>query len=72
MQETELSPKLAFSIKKYMIFCFICYYEIDYQGQKESKFSIIKTYTTQELTQIFLPIATTKASKKIVDLDALI
>ncbi|XP_071911979.1 uncharacterized protein [Coffea arabica] len=69
-EELNFSPKLASAIEKYSIVCLIRYYEADYQGQKEGKYSIVKAYTTEKLAHIPIAITTVETNEKIPDLHA--
>ncbi|KAL3519047.1 hypothetical protein ACH5RR_021636 [Cinchona calisaya] len=49
--EYTLTLELAESIAKHTLTCFVRYYEQDNHGKKESKYSIVKAYKTEELLQ---------------------
>ncbi|KAL3504818.1 hypothetical protein ACH5RR_034659 [Cinchona calisaya] len=50
-QEYTLTLELAESIAKHTITCFVRYYEQDNHDNKESRYSIVNAYTTEELLQ---------------------
>ena len=59
LQNTGYSAffEIASAIDNHQIVCFVCHFDLDYQGQKDDKYSIVKVYTTEELVEIIPAIA---------------